>query len=539
MKTITSQNQLDENIRELFEENTQKRYELLRTILKGRDEKNRRRPCLNEISGLDDIIPEGCSGVKRANDLITRFQNIQKEQDLSFGKYNFAHELIGRNPFNTEMPFIQGVLYNGNFVTRQVSPYATAVYEMLNSMYKQFFDLNPTHQVLMTLGGTEANLLALKLARNQYYLRGISDENEKKQILTSDFSHLKKPKPISLVTESMHYSISNIIHTLGQQKPTLIPVNKDYKMDINKFKEVLQTQDLDSIASITSIFGSTESGSTDDICRIVELAKKYVPKAWLHLDAAYGAPFLRLKKFEKELSVLNEFDSITFDPHKHLFVPYNCGSLILKDPKLLRTISTDAPYIGNDGVSELSDDVFLRELPYHLGSVTMNGSTTTAGVISAYTSFKTLGLRGIERICEKGIENANYLSQILNERQTEYGTIEVINPIPDLNLLNFRFVPKELVLQGRGKKQSFFNKTVCEDDQKYINNINSNITKEFDSPRTQFHISSTTLKKFDMYVNRVVLMDPCITTDLLDHFTRDYQMAIKRVMCGQHNNYEK
>ncbi|MFI6787998.1 pyridoxal-dependent decarboxylase [Nonomuraea sp. NPDC050383] len=57
---------------------------------------------------------------------------------------------------------------------------------------------------------------------------------------------------------------------------------------------------------------------------------------WFHVDAAYGGGFQLTERGHARLRGIEQADSITFDPHKSLFLPYGTGVLLVRDPAVLR-----------------------------------------------------------------------------------------------------------------------------------------------------------------------------------------------------------
>ena len=58
-------------------------------------------------------------------------------------------------------------------------------------------------------------------------------------------------------------------------------------------------------------------------------------KLWLHVDAAYAGFAALTAEGKQMLSGLERADSLTLDPHKWLFVPFECGCLMVRDPARL------------------------------------------------------------------------------------------------------------------------------------------------------------------------------------------------------------
>ena len=87
----------------------------------------------------------------------------------------------------------------------------------------------------------------------------------------------------------------------------------------------------------------------------------------IHVDGAYGAYFTSMvhnKKAEhwnslseyttRQLKLISEADSITFDPHKTGYVPYACGGIIYKDSRLKDQLNFHAPVIYDGKTPNMS-----------------------------------------------------------------------------------------------------------------------------------------------------------------------------------------
>src|SRR5205085_10387593 len=57
---------------------------------------------------------------------------------------------------------------------------------------------------------------------------------------------------------------------------------------------------------------------------------------WFHVDAAYGGFFQLTERGRSRFAGIERADSITLDPHKGMFLPYGCGSLLVRDAAALR-----------------------------------------------------------------------------------------------------------------------------------------------------------------------------------------------------------
>ncbi len=55
---------------------------------------------------------------------------------------------------------------------------------------------------------------------------------------------------------------------------------------------------------------------------------------WFHVDAAYGGGALVADSVRHLFNGIERANSITIDPHKWMFSPYDCGAVIYKHPEL-------------------------------------------------------------------------------------------------------------------------------------------------------------------------------------------------------------
>ena len=57
---------------------------------------------------------------------------------------------------------------------------------------------------------------------------------------------------------------------------------------------------------------------------------------WLHVDAAYGGFAALTERGRAALRGIELADSVTLDPHKWLYQPFECGCLLVREGTLLR-----------------------------------------------------------------------------------------------------------------------------------------------------------------------------------------------------------
>ncbi len=79
-------------------------------------------------------------------------------------------------------------------------------------------------------------------------------------------------------------------------------------------------------------------------------------RVWFHVDGAYGGAFALCDAGRSRLAGIERADSITFDPHKGMFLPYGTGCLLVKDGQTLH-------------LAHHLDAEYLQDLGSHAGTV--------------------------------------------------------------------------------------------------------------------------------------------------------------------------
>lgn len=484
-----------------------------------------------EVSGL----AKGLSAENSLN-FIKSIIELHSEEGINFNPHKyFPHMLTGLHTIPGLTGMLEGIVMHGNNVTETVAKFANQLEIEVGKMTKEMFGYKPnTHEFdkaasFITAGGTEANELALVVGRNWSYKQTENvDFNEKgfDGVIESG----KYRKPVIFIPESAHYSLEKITNIMGIGTNNIRRIKSDKfdRMSTKDLKKQLKNLDTryQKPLAVMSVMGTTELGTVDNIEEIYNIISAYEKKSsehiWKHLDAAYGGPAVLTDKYKQLSKIIKKYDSVTFDPHKLLWVPYNAGSITFKNALALRTISTDAPYISNNKNKEKKATEFLNELYSHLSSSKIIGSQNTGGVIATYLTLKTLGMNGIKAAIEQTFDIANYFSKKLQETKLSNGSIEVLTPEPDMNLVCFRFIPTEL----KQLTKDTYKKGELTESQNILNDINKDIYEHFLTDDIDYILSKTKLYKNDLLVHRTTIMHPNTTKKDIDGFVETYKTYI-------------
>jgi tyrosine decarboxylase/aspartate 1-decarboxylase len=162
----------------------------------------------------------------------------------------------------------------------------------------------------ITTGGTEANLMAIRLARNLG----------------------KKAHPEFIAPYSRHYSF-DLAEELFNVKLRVIEVDETYSPKMGQVEDLINENTVALVCSTPYDFGGI-----DPVLEFSALARKY--HLYLHVDAAVGGfllPFMRRLGLEVPPFdfAVPEVTSMTVDPHKLGLCPRPSGAFILRDAALL------------------------------------------------------------------------------------------------------------------------------------------------------------------------------------------------------------
>jgi glutamate/tyrosine decarboxylase-like PLP-dependent enzyme len=169
---------------------------------------------------------------------------------------------------------------------------------------------------VFTSGGTAANLSALIAARE--YWRSLNEEN-------------KAFKALLITSSGAHSSIKSMAKVIDAD---IILVDDDEEDRLTgdllqKKINNLSIIDRKRLFAVIATGGTTNAGIIDELDAIAEVCHK--EDLWFHVDAAYGGGALAAPSVRHLFNGIEKADSITIDPHKWMFSPYDCGAVIYKN----------------------------------------------------------------------------------------------------------------------------------------------------------------------------------------------------------------
>jgi len=251
---------------------------------------------------------------------------------------------------------------------------------------------------ILVSGGSMANITALTVARNSF-----RDHEIRQKGLQESASKLLIY--CSVETHSCIQKAAEIIG-LGTDSVRKIGVNEQYEMIAEELEVQIQA-DLESGFSpfcIVGTSGTVNTGAIDPMDELLRLSRKY--DLWFHVDGAYGALCKLDPIYSDRLKAIEEADSLAFDLHKWLYVPYEIGCTLIRDKNKHRDSFSITP---NYLLPE------TRGLAGGLDSINNYGFELSRGfkALKVWMSLKEQGLEKYQRMIAQNNRQAEYLGSLV------------------------------------------------------------------------------------------------------------------------------
>ena len=176
---------------------------------------------------------------------------------------------------------------------------------------------------------------------------------------------------------------------------------------------------------VAATAGSAGSGAVDDLPAIAAVAAE--ERLWFHVDGAFGG-LARLSPSDRGLvDGIERADSLAFDFHKWLHVPYDAGAVLVRDGALhAATFADEAPYLLRAEHGAAAGRPWFTDF----------GPELSRGfrALKVWFAMKTFGLDALGAT----IERSCALARALGERIEREPDLELLAPVT-LNIVCFRY----------------------------------------------------------------------------------------------------
>ena len=262
---------------------------------------------------------------------------------------------------------------------------------------------------VFTSGGTAANLSAMVTAREAWRKKNTANIATRALLLTSNGAH----SSVQAMAKVMDADVVMID----------CPDENMRGHALRSAIDELEDKDRKRLFAVVATGGTTNAGIIDELDTIADVCKE--ENIWFHVDAAYGGGALAAPSVRHLFNGIEKADSITVDPHKWFFSPYDCGAVIYRDMNLAAEAhSQKGSYLEifkDDGAEGFNPADYQIQLTRRLRGMPLWFSLAMHGTDKYRTAI------------EKGIE----LAQIAARKIEAHQDLELVRPA-SLSVVLFR-----------------------------------------------------------------------------------------------------
>jgi glutamate/tyrosine decarboxylase-like PLP-dependent enzyme len=203
-----------------------------------------------------------------------------------------------------------------------------------------------------------------------------------------------------------HSCIDKAIELLGLGHAYLrkIPVDADFRMEVAALEEQIQADRQAGLRPVCVVAsaGTVNTGAIDPLETIADLCRR--EDLWFHVDGAYGGAGILAEQTAGLFKGIERADSLGLDPHKWMYIPVECGCILVRDKQAMRDTFSLVP-------SYLRDD---RQLPWFAEF----GPQQTRGfrALKLWLALSHVGLEGYQQLISRDIALARKLQEKIQNR---------------------------------------------------------------------------------------------------------------------------
>jgi glutamate/tyrosine decarboxylase-like PLP-dependent enzyme len=276
---------------------------------------------------------------------------------------------------------------------------------------------------LLTTGTSMATVIALAVARN---------ETAGSDVRRHGLGGARRL--VGYASREAHGAIVKACELLGLGADALrlVPCDAEFRLSIPDLAAMIAA-DRDAglePAFVVASAGTVNTGAIDDLAAIAALCR--AERLWLHVDAAFGGLAILAPELAAPLAAMADADSIAFDFHKWLQVPYDCGCVLVRDEAAhRRAFSTRHDYLAPDGTALAGGDPWFCEY----------GPEMSRGfrALKVWLTIKAYGLERLGAVIARNCRQARRLGQAVAAAPD----LALLAPVA-LNIACFRFQPPGL-----------------------------------------------------------------------------------------------
>ena len=274
---------------------------------------------------------------------------------------------------------------------------------------------------LLVGGGTMANLLGVATARHAlagFDVRAVGLQGD-------------HPRLVLYASTETHSWVQKAAELLGIGTANLrrVDVDADFRIDLDALRATIAA---DRAAGrrpfcVVGSAGTVNTGATDDLVALRDICDD--EGLWFHVDGAFGALAALSPAHRDLVAGLDSADSLAFDLHKWMYLPFEAGCVLVRDAAAQRAAFTLTPsYLRPVGRGPAAGPMEFADIGLDL--------SRGFRALRVWMSLRHHGSDAFGRLIGQNIEQARYLAELVRAEPE----LELLAPVA-MNVVCFRYVP--------------------------------------------------------------------------------------------------
>ncbi len=280
---------------------------------------------------------------------------------------------------------------------------------------------------ILVSGGSMANFTALAAAR-----RAMTAGNVREEGLAGP----DRPRLTVYASDQVHSCVDKAVDLLGIGTGQLrkIETDADFRIRTDALAAAVAADRAAGYlpAIVVGNAGTVNTGAIDPLDKLADFCAR--EKLWFHVDGAYGALATMVPELHPLFAGMERADSIAADPHKWLYVPYEAGATLVREPGRLAAAFRKFPeYLAADPDSPFPGPSWFAE----------RGVELSRGfkALKVWMGLKTHGRRAYAEQIANDVRLAQFLAAEVDRRPDFERLADSV-----LSIANFRYRPADRAL---------------------------------------------------------------------------------------------
>ena len=238
------------------------------------------------------------------------------------------------------------------------------------------------------------------------------------------------------VSTQGHSSLARALRILGfrSEQVRALPVDERHRLRADALTAAIEKDVRAGREPFLAVAnaGATNTGAVDPLREIAAVCAE--AGVWLHVDAAYGGFAVLTERGRGWLEGIDQADSITLDPHKWLYQPYEAGCLLVREGTLLsRAFHIMPEYLQDTAVGGVEVNFADRGVQL----------TRSARALKLWLSIQSFGVDAFRDAIDRSLD----LAVVAQERISASEGLELLSPAT-LGIVCFRRRPPGMTAEG-------------------------------------------------------------------------------------------